>query len=210
MENDFVEFCRQNKKKILKTIEKAARSIPPILCSTDYRFDISGLVCCAFESAFKKDVFLSLAGCEYDLLFNKNIRISVKILQSSFQKEKMRGQGLTKPPYIILRNCLGEVNDSKAEFDIDYLLVIQRGLEKDGITSIGFGVVSRENFDEMSFEYSSDQIKINIENEQYNFFSGLKTISLEKSDELKESQNRKVVELKKQYFKKLIDFCNQQ
>jgi len=179
----FKSFAKKNRYKMLKAIREVSIMAPLELNLMDNRMIISRVYCHHFDNTFEPLTKI-IGNNSYDMMFNSKSKISVKIMQSAFQRQKKNDEGFTKPKEIALKNCLGSKKKSNLktlrDLDFEYLFVIQRGEQKDNKTiSIGFGVISKKNI--MLLEKNKhgvikrigDQIKLTIENNEFDFFSGV-------------------------------------
>jgi len=178
----FIPFCRKECGRIIKAIALAARNIPPKMNFPDYRFQINNVFCHSLSREFslggEGGTLRSAYSEGYDMIYADLIKISVKIQQEIFQKEKRNGE-LTCPKEIIMKNCLGGNNLTKQDLDLDFLVAIQRGKDKgDGKLLIGFGVISKAKLAKLIYMRKEDQIIAKMSNDKYDFYSGLQTIEL--------------------------------
>ena len=106
----------------------------------------------------------TIKGKEYDMLFDNEIKISIKLLKDAFQRNKKRGEGLTKPKSLIMKNCFGVHDniDYKKIFDIDYLMTIDRNPAE-----IGFGIIHINKLKKRFYTDGTDQIKCEISDDDY-------------------------------------------
>lgn len=193
----FIPFCKKEKDKILRAVELAARNIPPKMNFPDYRFQINNMFCHSLSRTFnlggEGGTLRSAYNEGYDMLFADTTKISVKIQQAIFQRDK-KNKSLTKAKEIIMKNCLGGNGEKKADLDLDFLMTIQRGQDKgDGKISIGFGIISKPKLNVLLYRRNNgdDQIIARIKNEDYDYFSGLEEVIVD-SDPNRQSELNKV------------------
>lgn len=175
----FPKFAEENSDKILDSIERCARRLPSKMKRRDYRFNISNYF---LHHLFKPFNYGgeggSLKPCytEFvDFIYGDTSRISAKIQAEIFQRDKIRGEGLTVPKDIVMINSLKE-EGCKEGYDFssfDYLVAIQRGDTSDAVsgesitTTIGFGIISSQKLNGLIVQSNNDQVKVKIPNSQY-------------------------------------------
>lgn len=170
---NFIDFCAKEQNNIMSAIKLSSSNIPSCLNSADFRFNISHFICHTLTEMFgtKKELKF-VFGNGYDILYNDTVKISVKIQQEIFQHNKNNGE-LSVPKKIVVKNCLGENVDIN-DIDLDYVLLIQRGMLKStNRTDIGFGVLSKESLYKNNINVFGDQIIVNVENKYLDYYSGL-------------------------------------
>jgi hypothetical protein len=195
-EYGFVPFCKREGDRIIKTITRASRNIAPKMNLPDYRFNISNLFCHAISKEFTRGGeggdLRSVYDKGYDLIFADQTKISVKIQQEIFQKSN-KNETLSVPKDIILKNCLGGNADNRPLVGFDFLLCIQRGkYTSDGVIWVGFGVVSIDKLTKTTL--LGEQIKVKLENQEYDYFSGLHKIILDDNLDRQSEKNRRFTE----------------
>ena len=174
----FVNWCQNEKDVLLDCIYTFASHIPSIMCKADFRHNISHFGCHVISRQYNKfgsgDTISSAKENGYDLIWSNKSRISVKIQEQCFQRKKKLSEELTTAPAIILKNKLGGNKDTPLDFEFDYLMSIQRGKTRSEIIPLAFGVISKEKLANHIMVASGDQIKVKLQNNQYDFFSGIK------------------------------------
>lgn len=196
----FIPFCEKEYERILRAICRFSGNIPPKMNEPDYRFNINNLCCHSLSKEFnlggEGGVLRSSYKPGYDMIFADITKISVKIQEEIFQRENslLKNGTLTKPKDLVMKNCLGENRKNKGDLDLDYLMAIQRGNDKNGKRLIGFGVLSKEKLipiidaREMNSN-SGDQIKAKINNDEWDYFSGLYEVETDNSSDRRANLN---------------------
>ena len=179
-EYGFIPFCLRDNERIFNSIILASTHIPPKMNQPDYRFNINNIFCHSLSKEFslggEGGTIRSSYSEGYDMVFGDKTKISVKIQQEIFQRDK-NGKML-KPKPITMKNCQGENTENKMILDLDFLLAIQRGKFENGRILVGFGVISFEKLRSLLFRGKGEQIKAKILNSEYDYFSGLREISI--------------------------------
>ena len=187
----FVDFVKFNEEKLAKTFYSVARSIPSTMNCCDYRALISDMYARTIDRNFYQ-----LKDCKsigYDMLYNNSLRISLKTMQTRlFQRNKLRGGGLTTPRPIILKNKLVSGKNS-LDVDLygDYLLAVSSYYDKateEYVISFGvvsFGIVQKY----IPTNSVNDQVKVAIPDSDWAFISKTYRINDPKNVEQEERRN---------------------
>jgi len=191
----FIPFCEKNSDILLNCIWLASKSIPPEMNRPDYRFQISNLYCHSIVKKFSLGGEGGTLRPNYepgsDLVFCDQDKISVKIQKEIFQFQKKNGS-LSKPKSLVLKNSLGNnASTDNYEANFDYLLSIHRGEIENGVIQIGFGALSSAKVKAFLIpKPSADQISCQINNADYEYFSGLREYALEANRDRDTDLNR--------------------
>ena len=179
-ERGFIRFAEENKDAILAAIEICATHLPSKMRLQDYRFDKSKFFLHHLLKQFNYGGEGGSLKPRYitglDFTYGDATDVSAKIQEVIFQREKIRGEGLTEPRIITMVNSLKEnANDGSYDFsNFDYLMAIERGdtaqMEEDGkeyTISVGFGIISSKNLQQFMVDSKNDQVKVKIPNNWY-------------------------------------------
>lgn len=188
----FISFCENEKIKIIDAIKKASTNIPTKMNLPDYRFQINNLFCHSLSKEFtlggEGGTLRPSYNAGYDMIYADTDKISIKIQKEIFQEKKKNK--LLKPKSIIMKNCLGGNAKDKIDIDLDYLMTIQRGKIVNGKSLIGFGIISKNKLTNLIKVNGDDQIIVKINNEQYDYFSGLENIDVNNEQDRQSELNR--------------------
>jgi hypothetical protein len=185
---------------MMEVLKLVTKQVPTDMNGPEFRSNISHLYCHAFSKAFP-GVIRTIYDKEHDMEYideATGVRetISLKSMISVFQKRNKKCPSkLTQPGKIMFINVMGDNKQEKIEKTLDsvnWILVIQRG----GNSAVGYALISGKNLKELihkkpsCISASSDQIKLNITNSDYDHFGGLETISINESAEVCTKRNQ--------------------
>lgn len=215
LEKKLIHWFKENENELLKFLMRYSKTIPSPMNQPDYRSEISGFFCKNLEFAFY-NVLRDEPSKGYDMVFicpktEERIRVSVKIAKILFQREKKNGKGLTKPKKIILVNSLGKRGKSEKEDiekNFDVLLAVQRGCYENNYTS-QFGIASYNKINNSSINVEGDQIKVKLQDEEWDFLSQPlkeKNINFDLLNEVQEKLTEEFHKDKKECYKKYFGY----
>lgn len=187
----FVDFIRFNEERFAQTFYNVVKGVPDSMNCGDYRMLISDM----YSRTLDRN-FYQLKDCKsigYDMLYNNSLRISMKTMQTKlFQRPKLRGEGLTTPTTIVLKNKLSTGdNDTNTDLYCDYLFGVSAFYDKktgEYVISFGvvpFGVVKKY----IPVKSDNDQVKVCIPNDEWSFISKTYRIHTPKTAEQEERKN---------------------
>lgn len=184
---NMLNFVKINKESLLNCLANVTQTMPTAVNGVDFRSEISHRYCRALVRAFP-NALEAVYDKEHDLVYcPTNEKISMKSQKEKiFQRQAKRSKDgqLTRPCSIMFINTMGK-NDhttdklEKVLSNISWLLTIQRGSVEEPI--VGFGLISGTRLKSLMGDFShrtDDQVKLVIPNDEYDYFSGLREITI--------------------------------
>jgi hypothetical protein len=224
---NFTEWSRKNQQAILQQILRTTVAMPSRFNERDYRSKISQFyvesLCQRFDGVLQ-DCGSSI-GYDFEYL-RSNLRkkhstqypetVSLKSEQSEVfsRPQKNWTKRWTAGKAIQMKNFHGEGNRELTDSDFNYLFVIQRFYDKPaGLYRIGFAVADFDTCKSYLHKYG-DQARLRMpSNDQWQFFSGIKNISLNRDQEMDDRLNEIADSCQSEMFSRLLaevdeEVCN--
>lgn len=194
---DFITFCEKEKELLLLSLVDIISCIPSTMNLLDNRFDISNFYCNELARDFG-NILSEDKSVGYDMLYDHTERISIKFKNRVYQRPLADGVTLGKIPSIAVKNFLSTVNRSMEVSGFDYLLAVEKDInKKNGMMGVGFSVATPGTVQRNVVKNSkSDQLLVKIPNDDWDYFSGVYNFNVDMNDA---KQNRRY-----EYGKKLM------
>lgn len=175
-DHDFLTYAKNRTSAILNTLGYVSFSIPPNMGIKEYRALMSLMYTSRFKKSFPE--LQEIIGAKgFDMLYKGTERVSYKSMNGLFQPAKKNGKP-GEPKEIVLTNTLGTNKHLTNNFD--WLFACQRGLDiESGRIHVGFGIASYAKVESLyTYNEKSDQIKVKIQDRQWDYFSEVYDIKL--------------------------------
>jgi hypothetical protein len=191
----FIDFMEENINIVRATIHTALSNTPLITNHLDYRWVKSKIVVHALVKGLgfgSEHIVKQVESMPYDILFNNTSRVSLKMCRFSQHPDKrsMHPSDKNEPGWIILKNIQNTSGRerSPSEEEWDYLMAIDRQ-DSDTGHGLTLGIIHIKKFLKLCKEYpemfyqSGDQIKIQLYDDDWSWFSTCPVILPEYSEE---------------------------